>query len=87
MKQGSAMSATTEEHKSSEVTFKFFLPEHSDELYIYSNAQTMYSLLWELDQYCRSIIKYNEKDPISALDLAERIREIISYDINLDRVK
>lgn len=75
------------EDKSAEVIFKYYLPEHSDEVWIHTNANKMYSLLWELDQKMRSILKYEEAPKEGRADLAEEIRTMIWDEINFDQVR
>lgn len=72
------------EEKSSEVTFKYYLPEHEDDLWVHVNAQKMASLLRKIDQEMRSIIKYEDipaDHPRKVL--AEEIRKMIHEEINL----
>jgi len=77
----------TEEPKSAEVTFKYFLPEHSDEVWIHTNAQQMYSLIWELDQKCRAVLKYEDNVSEAKQNLAQEIRDMIWEEVNLDKVR
>lgn len=72
------------EHPQAEVTFKYYLPEHSGDVFIHTNASKMYSLLWELDQRCRTVLKYEEKASADRQTLAEEIRKMIWEEINLD---
>ena len=67
-----------------EVSFKYYLPEHSDELYIHVNAGAMYSLLHEIDQHLRKTTKYEENPHPEKLKLAEDIREMIHDAINMN---
>lgn len=76
-----------EESKSSEVSFKYYLPEHQDEVFLHVNAWKMYSLLHDIDQHCRSIIKYEENPIDSRLALAEKIRDMIYTEIDMDMVR
>lgn len=68
-------------HIPAEVTFKYYLPEHNSEVFIHTNANIMYNLLWEIDQQCRSKLKYgNQEDwPQFVADL----RHMIDASINL----
>lgn len=71
-----------------EVTFKYYLPEHNDEVWIHINASEMYSLLWELDQKCRSICKYEDiPEDHPRHKLAQEIRDMIWENVNLDKVR
>ncbi len=76
-----------EESKSAEVSFKYYLPEHQDELNLHINAWKMYSLLHEIDQHCRSIIKYKEDATEAEVNLCEKIREMIYNEIDMDMVR
>lgn len=73
-----------EEPKSAEVIFKYYLPEHAGEVFIHTNASKMYSLLWELDQRCRTVLKYEDGPSEDRQRLAEEIRDMIHSEINLD---
>lgn len=75
------------EDQSPEVTFKYFLPEHSDEVYLHTNSMQMYCLLHEIDQKCRSILKYEDNASPDKQKLAEEIREMIHNEINMDRIR
>lgn len=77
----------TEEYKSPEVTFKYYLPDNQDELWIHTHASDMYSLLHDIDQHCRGIIKYDETATEEKCKLAEHIRQMIYESIDMDRVR
>ena len=82
------MNSSEREEKYAEVTFKYYLPDHADELWIHTNAHKMYSLLFELDQRCRTVVKYEEIEEDSPrYKLAEEIRSMIWNEINLDNVR
>lgn len=73
-----------EEEKSSEVTFKFYLPEHAEEVWRHMNASKMFSLLWDIDQKMRSITKYEDiEEDHPRHKLAEEIRTMIHEEIKL----
>ena len=76
-----------QESKSSEVTFKYYLPENQDESWLHTHAFIMYSILHDIDQHCRSIIKYEDSTEETRLDLAEEIRKMIHKEINMDMVR
>lgn len=65
------------EQKSCEVCFKYYLPEHNDELWLHTHASEMYSLLYELDQKLRSLLKYDDKASEEKVNYAEELREFI----------
>ena len=56
---------------------EFNLPEESVEWGIYKDAEKMYSVIWELDQYLRSIYR-NGLNDINQ-DAAYTIREHLNY--------
>ncbi len=70
------------EEKSSEVCFKYYLPAQKSEVFIHINAQKMYSLLWDIDQNCRSKLKYGEDDKWP--QFVQGIRDMINSEIDLD---
>jgi len=57
-------------------TIEFTLPEENEEYKIFNNALDMASVLHEIDNYCRSCIKYDEI-PEDTVYRLERIREMI----------
>jgi hypothetical protein len=75
-----------DEYKSSEVTFKYYLPENKDDLFLHVNASKMYLLLRDIDGYCREIVRREPNPHEERVRLAEYIRDMISYDIDLDEV-
>ena len=72
-----------EEYKSPEVTFRYWMPEHSSDVYLHVNASRMYSILHDIDQRCRSVIKYEDHPSEDRIRLAEDIRNMISQ-IDMD---
>lgn len=73
--------------KCPEVTFKYYLPENDDDVWIHINASKMYSLLWEIDQRCRSVVKYEDKASEDRVKLAEEIRQMIYENVDMDKVR
>lgn len=71
--------------KSSEVTFKYYLPENDEDVLLHINARKLYQCLYDIDQVCRKIIKYGD-DGILIEGLAESIRDIIHNNVNMDMV-
>lgn len=69
-----------------EVTFKYYLPEHQDQIYIHTNALKMLCLLSDIDQKCRSIEKYASNASKDTLALCEEIRQMICEDVDLNRL-
>lgn len=77
------MIPTEEEYKSSEVIFKYYLPEHKSEVFIHTNANIMYNLLCEIDRQCRSKLKYGYEADWA--QFVQEIRDMIREEIDLDR--
>lgn len=78
---------STDEYKCPEVTFKYYLPENQDDVWIHTNASKMYCLLHELDQHCRKVVKYEESPSEDRVKLAEEIRDMIHAEIDMDMVR
>jgi len=68
--------------KRSEVCFTYYLPDHKSEVFIHTNAQKIYSLLWEIDQKCRAKLKYGEMEQWP--QFVQSIRDLIHSEIDLD---
>lgn len=67
------------DHKQTEVTFKFYLPDNAQDFYAASNGSAMYDTLWEIDQMCRSVLKWEDLScQKTRADLAEEIRSMIN---------
>ena len=58
-------------------TIEFTLPEEQEEYEIYNNARNYYAQLWDIDQYCRSVVKYGVDANLSVSEVAEKVREMI----------
>lgn len=58
------------------VTLKFTLPDEEAEFNAARQGQEARRVLWDIDQRCRSLVKYGEAGD-EARRLAEEIREII----------
>lgn len=69
--------------KSTEVTFKYYLPEHNNELWLTTNASALYSALWEINDRCRGLLKYDDPET-TAGSLARFIQDCISEYVDLD---
>jgi hypothetical protein len=74
------------EHKQVEVTYKFHLPDNKDDLWMHYNSQKMYSLLYDINDKCRTVMKYEDNVHDSRFNLAEEIRNMIGEEINLHEV-
>ena len=66
-----------------EVTFKYYLPENNEELWIHVNAAAMYGVLWEIHNLCRTQIKHGDDEKVS--NFAEKIQEEV-WKVDLNRV-
>jgi hypothetical protein len=55
----------------------FRLPEEEPEFATACQASAAKSLLWDLDQHCRTILKYEQEPHEERVKLAEEIREMI----------
>ena len=72
-----------EESKDIEVTYKFYIPEHNEDLRIFQNAYKMHSIIHEIDGICRSVQKYEDNASEDRQKLAEQIRDLIHSEIDL----
>lgn len=68
----------TENYKDIEVTYKFFLPEHFEELRIFQTANKLASALSDIHDACRFVWKYKEDATDQEIDLAEKIGDLVS---------
>jgi|TARA_Y100000034_G_scaffold119574_1_gene161521 hypothetical protein len=66
-----------EEEKSIEVTFKFLLPEHETELRDFKNGERYAGALYDIDNTCRTVMKYEDAPTDDRVQLAEAIRDLI----------
>ena len=66
-----------EDDYSEEVTirFKYPLPEGETRAQVLLRAHDLHSLLWEIDQEARSILKYTQNPSEDLVKFAEMIRE------------
>lgn len=60
-----------------QATLTFTLPEEQEEFDSACQAGGVKSLLWDLDQKCRSVLKYEASPHEERCRLAEEIREMI----------
>jgi hypothetical protein len=58
-----------------EAILKFNIPEERDEFTLATKAGGLYSVLWDLDQYLRSIHKYGDGSNPEKEDFALKTRE------------
>lgn len=60
------------------VTLKFKLPQEAEEFKDANNASKMSCVLWDIDQYCRGVLKHGE--PSKELqETLEHIRSLIDH--------
>ena len=57
-----------------EAILKFNLPEDREEFAVASKAQDLYFVIWDLEQYLRSELKYKELDS-TTYKAYERLRD------------
>lgn len=67
------------EINSAEVTFKFYLPEHKNEVFILTNAEEMYNYLQDIYNECRNVIKFGTNAEVKKF--AELIRDLIRIEL------
>lgn len=60
-----------------EVTIKLTLPEHRVDLQMLIHADQLYSLLFDIDERCRSIIKHDSCSH-DKIEFAQEIRNMIN---------
>jgi hypothetical protein len=58
-------------------TLTFRLPDEQPEFETACQASAAKSLLWDLDQHCRTILKYEPEPHSERVRLAEEIRQMI----------
>lgn len=58
-------------------TLKFSLPEEEHEFRTACEGSAAKALLWDIDQACRSILKYEAEPHEERCKLAEEIRQMI----------
>jgi hypothetical protein len=75
-----------DEYKQQEITFKFYLPDNSSEYWMHVQASDMFHTIHEIDQMCRSLIKYDDKTIKDQYDLAEKIRDLIHSSVDMDKI-
>lgn len=63
------------------VILKFNLPEEKPEFEVVNNAGEYYSNLWDIDNYLRSVLKYDQDKDLTATELAEKVRGMITSKI------
>jgi hypothetical protein len=61
-------------------TLSYDLPDDQGEFDAAINGRKALSILWEIDQRCRSLLKHGEPTPEQAA-LAEEIREMIPNEL------
>lgn len=60
---------------------KFNLPEEQAEYDMFNQARDMNKCLWEIGEYCRSQLKYNDELDEKTSMMLERIRSLINVEI------
>lgn len=67
-----------DEENQIEVTYKFYLPEHEEDLEEFKNASKYRRALCDIYNRCRTVWKYEDDAPKERVDLAEEISAIAS---------
>lgn len=65
-----------------EAILKFNLPEDSEEFAVASRAQDLYFVIYDLDQYLRSELKYKELDEVTYKayeNIRDKLYDILEY--------
>jgi hypothetical protein len=62
-------------------TLEFDLPEEQPEFSAAIHGGTAKLVLWDIDQRCRSLVKYNDAASDDARRLAEEIRDMIPSEL------
>ena len=66
-------------------TLRFTLPDEQSEFDAARQGAEAKRVLWEIDQRCRSLVKYSEEASEDARRLAEEIRQmIVESKVDLD---
>lgn len=65
----------------SKVILEFDIPEEKEAAEIAQKAGAYYSMLWDIQQYIRTLTKYEEREAIPVEEIADKLRELLSdYD-------
>jgi hypothetical protein len=67
------------------VTAEWSLPRDRDDFWMAMNGSRMHSVLWEVDQTCRTEYKHGNNPQVA--EFAEKIRQLIRDEIDLDMVR
>lgn len=70
-----------QDEKEIKVIYEFYLPVHQKELNTFQNAQEYHSILLDIDQECRSVIKYESDKFKDIEEFAEFIRSLIEVEL------
>ena len=68
----------SDEYKQIEVTYKYLLPDHKEELYDITNASAYSMALDDIYNKCRSVWKYEENPSQDRVKLSEEIARIVN---------
>lgn len=73
------------DYKQPEITFKYYAQDNKEDIWLHMNAREMWSVLWDVDQRCRCLIRHGHGQDLSLDDFAQEIRDMISQ-IDLNKV-
>lgn len=59
-------------------TLTYQLPDDEDEFRLATNARRLLVAIDHADQACRAVIKYHESPSADAVQLAEKVRQILA---------
>ena len=59
------------------VTIRYTLPDEQAEFDAAQLGSKMAALLWDIDQHCRTVVKYEQEPSEDRVKLAEEIRQMI----------
>lgn len=59
------------------VTIRYTLPDEQADFDLARLGRAMASLLWDIDQHCRTVVKYEAEPSEDRVRLAQEIRQMI----------
>jgi hypothetical protein len=60
------------------LTLKFKLPEEHEEAELAQQAGELYSMLWDIAQYARTLRKYDDRESIPKDEVEQKLAELLS---------
>ena len=65
----------------------FNLPEEETEFQQATDGFKLYAFLWDLDMFLRNKVKHGDNEKLSGIEMAERVRQMISNEIDFTRMQ